>query len=254
VIAEARRRNLALTLRQLFTLRTIRTLAATIVESVVPLGRTSPTVLRLPEGVEVTARPGIAVDGRLVTVDPGVADDSLADLVTASGPAPDAPGALLPASTVEALAGEAHEAYATTTLDLVIAAALRALDATAIAVPAGLLRVTATSDDEDLIRAVKAARRSLAEDDPAVPAVRLIPVPASVAVTDAGAGDRVIVTVAGARVLGPDDLAARVRDRLVELVDHCRATDVGYSAADFPDSGLDEDAVARLLSGLDVSP
>jgi hypothetical protein len=114
--------------------------------------------------------------------------------------------------------------------------------------------VTATSDDEDLIRAVKAARRSLAEDDPAVPAVRLIPVPPSVAVTDAGAGDRVIVTVAGARVLGPDDLAARVRDRLVELVDHCRATDVGYSAADFPDSGLDEDAVARLLSGLDVSP
>jgi hypothetical protein len=99
--------------------------------------------------------------------------------------------------------------------------------------------------------------RSPGDDQPSVPGVRVISLPDPVAVTEVGtAGDRVIVTVAGARVLvsglaGPG-LAERIADRLAALVEHCVAADPEYSAADFPEADLDDDGMARLLAGLDL--
>ncbi|TDP95211.1 non-ribosomal peptide synthetase [Labedaea rhizosphaerae] len=254
VVAEAQRRNLSLTLRQLFALRTIRALAGVVsVEQpgTAPLGLTGPTALRVPPDASVTTRPGVTVAGSTVTLDPAlVPDDAVGDLISADGAVADAPGVLIPPSTVDALVAGAHEAYATTTHDLVVAAAVRALGP--VAVPGGVVRVASGCDDEDLIRSVKTALRAPAEDDPTLPAVRFLAVPPSVAVTDPGVSDRLIVMVAGARVLGPDDVAARVRDHLVELVDHCLSADTTYHVTDFPDSGLDDAAMARLLSGLDA--
>lgn len=260
VISQARQRDLPLTLRQLFGLRTIRAIAAALDVpeprgSQAPLGITGPTVLRLPAGAEVTERPGVSVDGSIVTIDPARVDDAaIADLVSADGEVADAPGELLPSSTLDALDGEANETYGTTPLALVVAAVMRALDTTAVAVPTGVVRVAALAEDAQLIRDVKAALRAPEPDEAPVPGVRMIRVPRSVAVTEAGAaGDRLIVTVAGARVLAPPEVAERVRDRLVDVVAHCLGADASYVAADFPEAGLDEEAIARLLAGLDDS-
>ncbi|WP_027943906.1 non-ribosomal peptide synthetase [Amycolatopsis taiwanensis] len=258
VISEARRRDLPLTLRQLFGLRTIRAIAAALDVpesrgSKAPLGITGPTVLRLPAGAEVTERPGVSVAGSIVTIDPARVDDAdIADLVSADGDVADAPGVLLPSSTLDALYGEANETYGTAPLDLVVAAVMRALDTTALAVGAGVVRAAASADDAQLIRDVKAALRAPSAEDGSLPGVRMIRLPRSVAVTEVGAaGDRLVITVAGARVLGPADVAERVRDRLVDLVTHCLGTEASYAAADFPDSGLDDETIAHLLAGLD---
>lgn len=54
-----------------------------------------------------------------------------------------------------------------------------------------------------------------------------------------------VVTVTRTEVVGPG--AERLRDRLVELVARRSASEPAYSAADFPDSGLDDAGLARLL-------
>ncbi|MPZ81613.1 MAG: AMP-binding protein [Actinophytocola sp.] len=287
-VAEARRHGLTLTVRQILDLRTVRALARALdvrdpVRRPAPLGITGPTVLRLPAPVaEAPAIPGVTVAGRRLTADPSQVDDwSLGRIVRQlrpAGPAAPAasaadgvPGLLVPPETVAALDGPAHEAYATTTTDLVVAATLAATGEPAVAVadtrreePAatgghavpGLARVGTVAGEVDLIRAVKAALRTPEEDDPAVPGVRVLLPPADIPVTAVGdAGTRLLVTLAGARLIvtgeGGDGLAERVRDQLVRLVEHCVAAEPAYSAADFPDAGLDDAAMAGLLASLD---
>jgi aryl carrier-like protein len=282
-VAEARRHGLELTVRQILDLRTIRALAQALetrelVRRPAPLGISGPTVVRLPAAVtEAPDVPGVTVDGRLLSADPSQVDDwSLSRVVKAMNASFSAPGALneafiaLPVETMDALRGPAHEAYATTTLELVAAAVLAATGGTAVtvadirreepvetgnnAVP-GLLRVDPVAGDAELIRAVKTALRNPDADDPAVPGVRVLSLPDNVFVTETGnAGARVVVTLAGARLIvsGDDGLGERVRDHLVRLVEHCAAAEPAYSAADFPDAGLDDAGVAALLAGLDL--
>jgi non-ribosomal peptide synthetase component F/aryl carrier-like protein len=280
-VAEARRHGLTLTVRQILDLRTIRALARAVdtqtpVHQPAPLGITGATVVRLPGPVsETPAIPGVTIDDRLLTADPSQVDDwSLSRLVRRLRPDSPAdvdgvPGLLVPAETMAALAGPAHEAYATTTTDLVVAATLAATGAPAVAIadtrreePAvtgnhavpGLVRIGPADDAADLIRAVKSASHTPEEDDPTVPGVRVLSLPDNVSVTATGdAGARVLVTLAGARLIvtGDGGLAERVRDQVVRLVEHCVAAEPVYSAADFPDSGLDDAAVAGLLAGLE---
>ncbi|HEY7594754.1 MAG TPA: condensation domain-containing protein [Actinophytocola sp.] len=282
-VAEARRHGLELTVRQILDLRTIRALAQALdaaepVERSAPLGIAGPTVIRLPApAAETPTVPGVTVDGRRLTADPSHVDDwTLGRLVR--GLCPDGPhetaglGVLVPPETVAALAGPAHEAYATTTTDLVIAATIAATGEPAVAVAdtrraepsadgraePGLLRVGRVRGDAELIRAVKEAFRAAEDDDPAVPGVRVLPVPDAAEVTAIGdAGPRTLVTLAGPRLIvtGADGLAEQVRDHLVRLVAHCATAETVYSAADFPDAGLDDVAVAGLLAGLaDLDP
>jgi non-ribosomal peptide synthetase component F len=278
-VAEARRHGLELTVRQILDLRTIRAIArvlATPERRPAPLGITGPTVIRLPAPVAETL-PGVTVDGCLLTADPSEVDDwSLGRIVRTLCPhgtvTGDAPGVPVPPETVAALAGPAHEAYATTTTDLVAAATLAATGEPAVGVadtrreePAatgnnaepGLLRIGSVAGAASLIRAVKHAWRAPEADDPAVPGVRVLSLPDNVFVTEPGhAGERVLVTMAGTRLLvtghAAADLAERVRDQLVRLVKHCVAAEPEYSAADFPDAGLDDAGVTALLAGLDL--
>ena len=282
-VSEARRHGFEMTVRQIIDLRTIRGLAGAFdaVEAArrpAPLGLAGPTVLRLPgPAADVPEVPGVTVDGAVLTADPSQVDDwSLARLVRELRPATpdgrdgDAPGVPVPPETMRALAGPAHEAYATTTTDLVVAATLAATGAPAVAVadtrraepsatgPAepGLVRVGPAAGETELIQSVKAALHAPDEDDPAVPGVRVLPLPDGVTVTATGdAGSRTLVTLAGAWLIVTGDGAAwlgeRVRDHLVRLVAHCAAAEPVYSAADFPDAGLDDDAVAGLLAGFE---
>lgn len=283
-VSEARRHGLELTVRQILDLRTVRALAQALdapqpVHQVAPLGITGPTVVRLPAPVsEAPAVPGVTVDGPLLTADPSQVDDwSLGRLVrqwcpaTASTSDEDVPGLLVPPGTMAALAGPAHEAYATTTTDLVVSAVLAATGEPAVAVadtrreePAttgvraepGLVRIGSATGEVGLVRAVKDALREPEADDPAVPGVRVLPLPHNASVTETGAcGARVLVTLAGARLIVTGDaepgLGERVRDHLVRLVEHCVAAEPVYSAADFPDAGLDDAAVAGLLADLE---
>jgi non-ribosomal peptide synthetase component F len=282
-VAEARRSGLTLTVRQILDLRTIRALAAALeadspLDRTAPLGIGGPTVVRLPAPpTSPPTLPGVTVDGTLLTADPSQVDDwSLAravrrlcpDSSTSDGAALGVP---MPVEVMAALAGPAHEAYATATVDLVAAATIAATGALAVAVadtrreePAetganarpGLLRVGPATDDTELIQAVKAALRAPEEDDPAAPGVRVLPLPDGASVTATGdAGARVVVTLAGARLLVTGDaeagLAEKVRDRLTHLVEHCAAADTVYSAADFPDAGLDDATMAGLLAGIE---
>lgn len=275
-VAEARRQGLAVTVRQILVLRTIRALAGeldTPPQRSAPLGVTGPTVVRLPAPVTETT-PGVTVEGRLLTADPSEVDDwSLGRLVrrlVADLPAvveDDVLGLPVPAVTMAALAGPAHEAYATTTLDLVVAATLAATGAPAVAVAdtrreepsgghavPGLVRVDPVADVAELIGAVKTALHTPADDDTAAPGVRVLSLPDNVSVTEVGdAGPRVLVTLAGTRlIVTGDGLAELVLTHLVRLVEHCAATEPVYSAADFPDAGLDDVAMAGLLAGLDL--
>jgi hypothetical protein len=170
-----------------------------------------------------------------------------------------------------ALAGPAHEAYATTTLDLVVAATLAATGAEAGAVAdtrreepsatganaePGLLRAGPATTDAELVQAVKSALHSPAEDDPAAPGVRVLTLPNGARVTAVGdAGARVLVTLAGARLIvtgdAAPDLPERIRGELTRLVDHCATAETVYSTTDFPDAGLDEATMAGLLAVLD---
>jgi hypothetical protein len=232
---------------------------------------------------EAPSIPGVIVDGRLLTADPSEVDDwSLGRVVRAVNASFTAPGALndaftapglpVPPETMAALHGPAHEAYATTTTDLLAAAFLAATGGTAVAVadtrreePAdtgnnavpGLLRTDPVAGDAELIRAVKNALRAPDEDDPAMPGIRVLSLPDNVFVTETGqAGERVLVTLAGARLIvsgaAEAGLAQRVRDHLVRIVEHCTAAEPVYSATDFPDAGLDDAGVAALLAGLDL--
>jgi amino acid adenylation domain-containing protein len=229
------------------------------------LGIAGPTVVRVP----ITDRTAVGEyaiewtdDACLLSFDPSQMDDLSIGMMVESlpcgpGEIADAPGVLVPQKTMDALAGEAHDAYDTTTTDLVVAATMAAACRTAVAVAeTGVVRVDPRPDAASLVRAVRAAMRSAHDDDPAVPGVRVIPLPETAAVTEIGtAGDRVIVTLAGSRVLvsGAADagLGERVRDRLVALVAHCVDAEPVYSAADLDDAG-----VAALLAALDaeVSP
>jgi hypothetical protein len=238
-VAEARRHGLELTVQQILDLRTIRALAAALatadrVDRPAPLGITGSVIVQLPAA------------------------------------AAEPPGLLVPQEIMAALAGPAHEAYATTTTDLVVAATLAATGAPAVAVAdtrrepssgthavPGVLRVEPVTGAAELLRAAKEASLVPEPDDPGVLGVRVLSLPDNVFMTDPGeAGERVVVTLAGARLLisGPaePDLAERVRDHLVRLVEHCAAAEPVYSAADFPDAGLDDAALAGLLAGLDV--
>jgi hypothetical protein len=276
-VGEARRHGLELTVRQILDLRTIRALAgaATVVgqtHRAAPLGITGPTTFRLPATVsEVPA--GFTADGELLTADPSQVDDwSLARAVRSicpQGTVGDPPGVLVPQEIMAALAGPAHEAYASTTTDLIVAATFAATGAPAVAVadtrreePAetganavpGVVRV---DPEAELIRAVKAALRGPEDDDPSTLGVRLIPLPDNVFATSIGdAGERPLVTMAGARLIatgtGAGGLAERVLAELTRLVRDCLAVEPEYSAADFPDAGLDDSALAGLLAGLDV--
>ncbi|MFI9387343.1 amino acid adenylation domain-containing protein [Kutzneria sp. NPDC052558] len=276
VVAEARRRGLPVTLPKFFKHLTIRAIAQTldVRRPAAPLGLTGPTVLRFPTVVrreDVPDHPGITVDGCLVSFDPTEVDDRSIELVARRlcppGPAVDAPGAVIAQSTMAALAGEAHEAYNTTTAELVVAATMAALSVTAVAVAdtrpstvdeiglhakPGSVVVEPWRTEAELVRGVKAALRSPGADRSELPGVRVIALPGSVAATEVGAADRVIVTVAGARVLAADPgLAERVVDQLSALVDHCLTVEPEYTAADFPDAGLDDAAMARVFAGLD---
>jgi aryl carrier-like protein len=87
--------------------------------------------------------------------------------------------------------------------------------------------------------------------------LRLLPLPPGAALTRAGwtaeGTARTTVILAGQDLLvlpGGDDaarLAEGVRSRLESLAAHCAATRPVYHADDFPDAGLDEEALARLL-------
>ncbi|HEV7652800.1 MAG TPA: condensation domain-containing protein [Actinophytocola sp.] len=282
-VAEARRHGLTLTVRQILDLRTIRALAAALdtverADRTAPLGITGPTAVRIPApSASPPTVPGVTIEGDVLTADPSQVDDwSLARAVRtlAAGKSTSDTGVLgvlVPRETMAALAGPAHEAYATTTTDLVVAATLAATGAAAVAVadtrreepaatgaPAepGLLRPGPATGDTELVQAVKAAMRAPEADDPAVPGVRVLPLPGGVPVTALGdAGTRVVVTLAGARLVVTGDadagLAERVRDRLTGLVEHCTAAETVYSVADFPDAGLDDAAMAGLLAGLE---
>ena len=272
-VAEARRQGLAVTVRQILDLRTIRALAGeldTPLRRSAPLGISGPTVVRLPAPVSETI-PGVTVDGRLLTAEPSEVDDwslgrIVRRLVVDMPPVveDDVPGLSVPAATMAALAGPAHEAYATTTTDLVVAATLAATGAPAVAVAdtrreepsggdavPGLVRVDPAAE---LIGAVKMALHAPEPDDSVAPGVRVLSLPDNVAVTAVGdAGPRVLVTLAGARlIVTGDELGERVLGHLVRLVEHCAATEPVYSAADFPDAGLDDAAMAGLLAGLDL--
>jgi amino acid adenylation domain-containing protein len=195
VIAEARERGLALTVRHLFDQQAIRPIAA------------------------------------------------LLDAAPAAGPAERAP---LPAPTVEGLAGAAHRAYGTTSLELLIAAAGRALGpATVLVAAAGAdpvaVRLAPDGDrPEQLVRGARAALRA----------------------ADAGgaeAGLPVLGLAGGAVVVSASDrdaaaLARDVAGALVAIVEHCVAAEPSYTAAEFPDAGLDDAALAKLLAGLGVDP
>jgi hypothetical protein len=209
----------------------------------------------------------------VLTADPSLVDDWSVGVVVRRicppGPAPRAAtlGVAVPAATMAALAGPAHDAYGTTTAELLAAAT--GADAVTIAdvrrddhgelghhAEPGLARVGTPADDADLIRAVKGARRATGQDDPATPVARVLVLPDNAIVTALGdAGERTAVTLAGDRiVVTPAGQAELIRDRLVALVAHCVAAEPEYSTADFPDSGLDDDGVAALLAALDVTP
>lgn len=123
--------------------------------------------------------------------------------------------------------------------------------------------------------AVRAARDGAAEWAEAalacrtpVPGIvlRLLPLPDGAALVDPGTpgpAGRTVVLLAGAELLvippdgdgdrdAPDAaaLAGRVRDRLESLAAHCAGREPVYRAADFPDAGLDDAALARLLGTL----
>lgn len=266
VVAAARRRGLSLTLRQLFAHRTIRAIAPALDlpdAAASTLGITGPTVVRVPHVDRAPNRPGVSVaDACLVSFDPARVDDRSIGLILRE----------MSGATADPVPADAHEAYGTTTLDLVVAATMAALDTTAVTVAdtqtsfadeigqrakPGVVRVDTLRVNGDLIRDVKAAVRSATGDDPSLAGVRVIPLPDAAVVTEAGtAGSRVIVTFAGSQVLvsGPaePDLATRIAEALTEIVAHCAAAEPVYSAADFPDTGLDEAGMARLLAGLDL--
>jgi non-ribosomal peptide synthetase component F len=281
-VSEARRHGLTLTVRQILDLRTIRALAAALDTAepagrAAPLGVDGPTVIRLPAPPATPPTiPGITVDGDVLTADPSQVDDwsvarTVRGLCTHSTMDDDALGLLVPRETMAALAGPTHEAYATTTLDLVVAATLAATGAEAVAVAdtrreepsatganaePGLLRAGPATTDAELIQAVKSALHSPAEDDPAAPGVRVLSLPAGARVTAVGdAGARVLVTLAGARLIvtgdAAPDLPERIRGELTRLVDHCATAETVYSTTDFPDAGLDEATMAGLLAVLD---
>jgi non-ribosomal peptide synthetase component F/aryl carrier-like protein len=273
-VAEARRHGLTVTVRQILDLRTIRALAddvAATAPRTAPLGITGATVIRLSAAPATPPTfPGITISGDVLSADPSQVDDwTLARTVRALRPpsTTDGVGVLVAPETMAALAGPAHEAYATTTLDLVVAATLTATGARAVAVTdtrreepsetganaePGLLR---PAPGRDLIQAVKFALQSPGEDDGTAPAVRVLPLPEGAGVTAVGdAGPRVLVTLAGAHVIVTGEaaptLAAAVRDELARLVAHCRTATPVYSATDFPDAGLDDAAVVNLLAVL----
>jgi non-ribosomal peptide synthetase component F/aryl carrier-like protein len=281
-VSEARRNGLTLTVRQILDLRTIRALAAAIdaagpARRTAPLGITGPTVVRLPAPpASPPALPGITVDGDVLTAEPSEVDDwSLArvvrDLCGHSTMDSEGPGVPVPPETMAALAGPAHEAYATTTLDLVVAATLSATGAPAVAVAdtrreepsatganaqPGLLRAGPAATGPELIQAVKSALHAPEGDDPTAPGVRVLPLADNVRVTAVGdAGTRVLVTLAGARLVvtgdAAPDLPDRIRGELARLVDHCATAETVYSTTDFPDAGLDEATMAGLLADLD---
>jgi hypothetical protein len=98
-----------------------------------------------------------------------------------------------------------------------------------------------------------------AQEPPSAVGLRVLELPDAVAVTDLGASaQRVVVTFAADRVIltgpGGAGLAERVRDRLVDLVTHCRGAEPVYSELDFPDAGLDDSGVAALLSSMGIGP
>lgn len=278
-VAEARRCGLELTVRQILELRTIRALAQVLdirdpAQQAAPLGIAGPTVIRLPGPVTEACGEPVMVDGDRLTADPAHVDDwtlgrIVRDLCPPGTVEDGAPGEPVPPETMRALAGPAHEAYASTTTDLVVAATLVATGRSAVAVAdtrreeptgghavPGVVRVDPVADVAELVRAVKTALHAPEGDDPAVPGVRVIPLPDNAVVTElGGAAARVVVTLAGARLIvtgdGADGLAGQVRDHLVRIVEHCVAAEPAYSAADFPDAGLDDAALAGLLAGLE---
>ncbi|MGI8696609.1 MAG: phosphopantetheine-binding protein, partial [Mycobacteriales bacterium] len=175
----------------------------------------------------------------------------------------------------------ASDAYGTDLTELVVAAVLSHLAARSAGVAAGILVADIAesgcaaqpalvrldpvpADPAQLIRAardaVRAKRRTAAfqpaAGDLAAPVLRVVALPTGVRLTAAEApeaGMQIVVTPVQLAVAGADREAAAVlasdlRDRLAALVEHC--TDIGssYAAADFPDAGLDDAALARLLS------
>jgi amino acid adenylation domain-containing protein len=155
--------------------------------------------------------------------------------------------AALAAETVEALGEMAHRAYATTSLELLAAAAARELGpATVLIADDGAepvaVRLAAGGDrPEQLVRGAKAALRGArrAGAEPGLPLIRL-------------AGGAIQVSAPAER-----DGAALARDlggALAAVVEHCLRAAPEYTAADFPDAGLDDAGLARLLAGLGVDP
>jgi len=106
------------------------------------------------------------------------------------------------------------------------------------------------------------------EDGPDV-VLRVLPLEAGASLINSGVAltpGRVVIAVTGAGVLveagpqarretsGPAELGALVARCLDRIVTHCRDCGPVYSPVDFPDAGLDEASLNRLLQRIDPGP
>ncbi len=243
VAARARTEGLTVSVRDIFAHQSVRALAA-----------------------HVDAAAGSARDA---------ARQYFVELLTPVKPAAGAGAAATSAATIPPdvradLDGPAHAAYGTSGAELltaaVAAASFAATGEHAVAALVDLggdaVPTVVTPDDQNpasLIRAAKAALRAAADHrsdwsavagDPVLgrlrPAVSIGFEP-----TDpAGTG---WIRVDGDRLVSDAPLAASaVAARLAELTRHCRGAGTSYAATDFPDAGLDDEQLGRLLTNLGV--
>jgi amino acid adenylation domain-containing protein len=249
LVAQAATAGLAVTVRDVFAQQTVRAIAAAIDAGAL--------------AARATARDFYA---RLLN--PGAAGPPAGDPYSGAAACT---SAVLPQDVSLALSGAAHVAYGTDTAQLLLAAvAGELLDRTGGGAVPVLVRlgdaigpvavVAADRDPGTVVRAAKAAHDTghgyagqwhlvRTEPDVAPWAPRLLvsvgPVP------DGEAPYRIVLD--GDRIVAdaPVDAAA-VADRLTAIVRHCCGTGASYTVADFPDAGLDDAALQRLLHDLGV--
>jgi amino acid adenylation domain-containing protein len=121
-------------------------------------------------------------------------------------------------------------------------------DGTGTRAPGAVLRDAATQDSGTRDSATPGA----ATPGAAAPAERG---PGAVRTVIVATGaELVVVPSTAAGRAAAEALAARVADQLLRLAVHCRATGPVYAPGDFPDAGLDEAGLTRLLDRIGVAP